>query len=312
MWWAACYRGFRVMLYAPRETKEDHIVTDYNPQANYEIKTWDVEFRKIPTRTLMARVYQPQGEGPFPVILDLHGGAWNDKDRLANVPMDENVAASGVLVVAVDLRLAPEAPYPGSVQDANYAVRWLKHKAKEWNGDASRVGVIGSSTGGHIAELLAMRPHDPRYNAHPLSEAPNLDASIDYVIARSPISDPHTRYLQAERRNREGMMNKTKRYFVPWESIFEGNPQQILERGEKVTLPPIFILQGDLDDNVIPAIQIKFAETYRKAGGECDLEVFEGSDHMWVAEPGPQTDKAHTMIRAFIAKQLAGAEELIK
>ena len=287
-------------------------MTDYNPEANYEIKTWDVEFRKTPTRTLMARVYQPQGKGPFPVILDLHGGAWNDKDRLANVPMDENVAASGVLVVAVDLRLAPEAPYPGSVQDANYAVRWLKHKAKEWNGDASRVGVIGSSTGGHIAELLAMRPDDARYNAHPLNEAPNVDASIAYVIARSPISDPHTRYLQAERRNREGMMNKTRRYFVPWESIFEGNPQQILERGEKVTLPPIFILQGDLDDNVIPAIQIKFAETYRKAGGECDLEVFEGCDHMWVAEPGPQTDKAHTMIRAFIARQLAVADEVTK
>src|SRR5688572_9094478 len=253
----------------------------------------------------MARIYQPQGAGPFPALLDLHGGAWNDKDRLANVPMDEALAKSGMLVVAVDLRLAPEAPYPGSVQDANYAVRWLKHKAKEWNGDASRVGVLGSSTGGHVAELLAMRPTDARYNAHPLPEAPNVDASIAYVIARSPISDPHTRYQQAEKMKREEMMNKTKRYFVPWESIFEANPQQILERGEKVTLPPMFIMQGELDDNVIPPIQVKFADTYRQAGGECDLEVFEGCGHMWVADPGPQTDRAHAMAKAFIAKQLS-------
>jgi len=100
------------------------------------------------------------------------------------------------------------------------------------------------------------------------------------------------------------MMDNTKRYFVPWETIFEANPQKILERGEKVSMPPIFILQGALDDNVIPPIQEKFAATYRAAGGECQLEIFEGCDHMWVHDPGPQTDRAHDMIRAFIAKQL--------
>lgn len=279
-------------------------MTTYNPQAQYEIKTWDVEFRRTPARTLMARIYQPQGTGPFPVLLDLHGGAWNDKDRLANVPMDENLAASGILIVAVDLRLAPEAPYPASVQDANYAVRWLKVRAKEWNGDATDVGVLGSSTGGHLAELLAMRPRDPRYNAHPLPEGPHVDASVAYVIARSPISDPFTRFKQAEKMQRAGMMDKTRKYFIPWESIHEGNPQEILERGEKVSMPPMFIMQGDLDDNVIPAIQEKFAETYRNAGGECQLEVFKDCDHMWVAEPGPQTDKAHAMAKDFIARQL--------
>ena len=60
----------------------------YNPAAQFEIKVSDVEFRRAPARTLMARVYQPQGAGPFPTLLDLHGGAWNDKDRLANAPMD--------------------------------------------------------------------------------------------------------------------------------------------------------------------------------------------------------------------------------
>ena len=283
--------------------------TTYNPAANYDIKVWDVEFRKTPTRQLMARVYQPQGPGPFPMMLDLHGGAWNDKDRFANVPMDENLAKSGVLVVAVDLTLAPEAPYPASLQDANYAIRWLKAKAKAWNGDAANLGVLGSSTGGHLAELLAMRPRDPLYNAVPLPEAPGVDASVAYVIARSPISDPHTRYQQAEKMKRTEMMNKTKRYFVPWETIFEANPQKILERGEKVSLPPMFILQGALDDNVIPPIQEKFAATYRAAGGECQLEIFEGCGHMWVADPGPQTDRAHEMIRAFIGKQLRALQK---
>src|SRR5262249_61730955 len=107
----------------------------------------------------------PAGGGPSRPLRDLRGGAGNARARRAREPMDRAVAASGVLVVAIDMTLAPEAPYPASVQDANYGVRWLKSKAAEWNGDASHLGVLGSSSGGHIAELLALRPRDPRYNA---------------------------------------------------------------------------------------------------------------------------------------------------
>ena len=63
------------------------MTTTYNPAARHEIKVWDIEFRRNPKRTLMARIFQPQGAGPFPVLLDLHGGAWSRKDRYANEPM---------------------------------------------------------------------------------------------------------------------------------------------------------------------------------------------------------------------------------
>jgi acetyl esterase/lipase len=275
----------------------------YDPAKRFEIKTWDVEFRRDPARTLMARIYQPQGEGPFPALLDLHGGAWNNQDRTANAPMDESLARSGILVVAIDLRLAPEAPYPASVADANYGIRWLKTKAREWKGDPATVGALGSSSGGHVIELCAMRPDDPRYNTHPLPEAPNADARLAYVVARSPVSDPFARYQQAERRQWQEMMEYSKIYFNPWETIYDGNPQMILDRKERVSLPPMFILQGELDDNVLPEVQKRFSESYRAAGGECGLEVFAGSEHRWVANPGPQTDRAYEMIKAFIGRQ---------
>ncbi len=276
----------------------------YNPAGKFPIKVWEVEFRRTQKRTLMARIYQPQGAGPFPALLDLHGGAWNDKDRTANEPMDRNLAESGMLVVAIDMTLAGEAPYPASVQDANYGIRWLKSKTSEWNGDPATVGALGSSSGGHVIELVAMRPRDPRYNAHPLPGAPNVDATLPYVVTRSPIPDPYTRYQQAEKMQRAEMMQKSKTYFNPWETIFEGNPQQMLDRGEPVTLPPLLIMQGELDDNVLPVFQEKFAASYRKAGGECQLEIFPGCGHLWVADPGPQTDRAHETVKAFIAKQL--------
>lgn len=274
----------------------------YNPAARYPFKVSDVEFRRTSKRTLLARVYQPQGAGPFPALLDLHGGAWFDKDRLANAPMDEALAASGILVVAIDLTLSHEAPYPASVQDANYGIRWLKSRAADWKGDPATLGALGSSSGGHVIELCTMRPRDPRYNAHPLPAAP--DATLAYVATRSPIPDPYARFRQAEKMQRAEMVQKSRTYFNPWETIFEGNPQQILDRGEPVTLPPLLIMQGDLDDNVLPELQEKFAASYRAAGGECQLEIFAGCEHMWVAQPGPQTDRAHEMVKAFIARQL--------
>lgn len=280
------------------------MTVSYDPSKRYEIKVWDLEYRRDPVRTLMARIYQPQGEGPFPVLLDVHGGAWNDQDRTANAPVDERLAASGILVVAIDVRLAREAPYPGSVADVNYGIRWLKAKAREWNGEPETLGALGSSSGGHVLELCAMRPHDARYTAYPLPEAPHLDATLMYVIARSPISNPLARYEQAQKMQRATLITNSELYFNPWDSIFDANPQRILDRSEAVILPPMFVLQGELDDNVLPAVQEHFVATYRAAGGKIDYEVFPGAEHRWIIQPGPQTDRAIDMIKAFIARQL--------
>jgi len=246
--------------------------------------------RNAAGRQLMARIYRPRGQGPFPALLDLHGGAWTRKDRTANEPMDRAIAAAGVLVVAIDLTLAGEAPYPASVQDASYGVRWLKASAAQWSGDAARVGLLGSSSGGHIAQLIALRPES--------------GCTVRCVATRSPISDPYARWQQAEKTQREHLISASKAYFRPWETIFEGNPQQILDRREAAALPPMLILQGTADDNVLPSLQEKFAASYRAAGGDCELVLFEGCEHEWVAQPGPQTERAHETVKAFLARCL--------
>ncbi len=287
---------------------ESTMKTAYHPAEKFELKVSEVEFRRTSKgRQLMARIYQPQGPGPFPTVLDLHGGAWNNKDRHAEEPMDRAIAASGALVVAIDMTLAPEAPYPACVQDANYGVRWLKSKAAGWNGDASRIGVYGSSSGGHVAELLALRPRDARYNAIPLAANPSIDATVAYVATRSPISNTFARFQNAEEKKRDSMIKNNKTFFVPWETIHESNPQEILERREPVTLVPLLVMQGALDDNVLPAAQEKFVATYKAAGGRIDYHLFPDSVHEWVADPGVQTDRARDMVKAFIARNLTAS-----
>src|SRR5215475_7856415 len=96
----------------PLTARDAFAATSYDPHATFEIKVSEVELRRNKAgRMLMARIYQPSGAGPFPVVLDLHGGAWNAKNRTAEEPMDRALASSGLLVVAIDMTLAPEAPY---------------------------------------------------------------------------------------------------------------------------------------------------------------------------------------------------------
>ena len=276
--------------------------THYDPAAKFDLAVSELEYRRTAKgRTLLARIYQPSGSGPFPVVLSLHGGAWNAKDRSAEDPFNRAIAAAGALVVAVDLTLAPEAPYPACVQDASYALRWLKAKAKTWKGDASRIGVFGSSSGGHVAELLALRPNDARYNVLTFDGGA---ASPDYVLMRSPISNTFARFETAQANKMDAMIRNNTTFFVPWESIHESNPQEILERKEKVALKPFLIMQGALDSNMLPVYQTKFVETYRAAGGSCDYTIFEGCEHEWVAKPGPETSRAHEMAKAFIARHV--------
>ena len=77
---------------------------------------------------------------------------------MAHAPVDERLAASGILVVVIDVRLARETPYPDIAADVNCGVRWLKSKAREWNGDPSTLGALGSSSGSHVLELLRHAP----------------------------------------------------------------------------------------------------------------------------------------------------------
>jgi acetyl esterase/lipase len=278
---------------------------NYNPRAQFQLKIFDVPFRVTDQgRQLMARIYQPVGSGPFPVLLDLHGGAWNNKDRLAEAPMDQALAASGILVVAIDLTVAKEVPYPASIQDASYGIRWLKQNAHQWGGDASTLGLYGSSSGGHIAELLGMKPNDSLYNALAIQYFKDSNTLVRYIVTRSPISNTEARYENALSKKRENMINNNLNFFKPWDTITSANPQKILERREFTRLPPLLIMQGELDDNVLPKDQEHFAKSYQAAGGECEYVVFKDSEHEWVAKESEQTTRARELAKQFIAKQL--------
>src|ERR1700684_1679731 len=147
-----------------------------------EFDVSDVEYLRHGSKPLLARVFKPRGEGPFPALVEVHGGAWCMSDRKTEHLRHEYMAAHGIVSIALDFRSGNEAPYPASVQDINYAVRWAKLNARALKTRPELIGLSGQSSGGHLAMLVAMRPHDPRYAEIALPAGlPNVEGGGAFV-----------------------------------------------------------------------------------------------------------------------------------
>ena len=262
----------------------------------HEIDIEDVEYLRYGNKPLLARLFKPHGAGPFPMIIDLHGGAWCRGERMDDTATNEALARSGVVVAALDFRMPPDAPYPGSLADIHYAIRWLKARAGELHSRPDNVGLMGISSGGHQAMLLAMRPGDPRYSALPLAAKTPVDATVRCVVLCWPVIDPLGRYHYAKKLQAGGkpypeiadrVIPCHDQYWQTEEAMTEGNSTMALERGEKVQMPPVLYLQGTADAAHPRPNLDRFVAAYRKAGGRLDLKFFEGVGEAFVKkDPG--------------------------
>jgi acetyl esterase/lipase len=282
---------------------------------SYEIKVEDVEYLRHGDVSLLARLYRPQGTGPFPIMVELHGGAWCRQDRLADKLIHESLAKSGVIVAALDFRQPPVAPYPASFQDIHYGIRWLKSRAASLGGRPDQIGSMGNSSGGHQAMLLAMRASDARYGALPQPAGFTGDATVKAVIMCSPVIDPIGRYRYARDIEAKGkpyplavdeLIPCHDAYWKTEAAMDEGSPATALEKGERVQLPPVLYLQGT-EDLAHPRPHLdRFVAAYRKAGGVVQLELFDGEGQGFIMRKAgsPASDRALALIAEFTHKQL--------
>ena len=280
--------------------------------ATYELDIEDIEYLRHGDKPLLARLYQPRGTGPFPLIVDLHGGAWCRGNRLNDAAFNEDMARNGIVVAALDFRMPPDAAYPGSMADINYGIRWLKTRAGELRTRPDKIGILGISSGGHQAMLAAMRPRDPRYAALPLpAKAAAVDATVRCVVMCWPVIDPLGRYHYAKRLKAGGkpypevidrVLPDHDKYWLDEQNMAEGSPTIALERGERVEMPPVLYLQGARDAAHPRPDLDRFVAGYRKAGGRVDLRLFEGEGEGFMTKnPGsPAATEAVDKIIEFV------------
>ncbi len=258
--------------------------------------------------TLKVRLFRPKGDGPFPAVVECHGGGWCVGDRTNNDSMNSAVARHGILVAAIDFRMPPHAPYPAAVADVNFAIRWLKANAERLGTHASMIGVMGSSSGGHLTLLSAMRPDDPRYLSF---KRPDIgeDASVTYAVSLWPVICPRGRYRYLKgipkSRAHPVLMEGIDRHDAFWgneDAMAEGSPVCALERGETMRLPDVLYIQNE-DDNLHPRCDMdRFVSAYAQAGGKVTPELFAGASYDFLrAHPdSPEAQRALGIVCAFI------------
>ena len=257
-------------------------------RTTYEVQIEDVEYLRHGDKPFLARLFKPQGSGPFPIMVELHGGAWVNGNREDGDAANEALASNGVIVAALDFRVPPEASYPASLADIHYGIRWCKTHAADWNGISDKVGAMGTSSGAHQAMLLGMRPHDSRYAALSFTNgATESDGTLGCVIMVSPVIDPLGRYHYAKRLRDdvtppESVGERTVAmhdlYWVTEEAMGEAAPARMLARGERTELPPTLCLARNYEAAHPRPDLDEFIMQYRKAGGQMDVTIFDGED----------------------------------
>lgn len=281
----------------------------------------DVAYADRDGEVLLARIYRPAaGAARHRAVVDVHPGGWHEKDRTAGAAYCEPLAGRGFVVVAVDFRQAPQFTHPAGSADVATAVRWVRAAAGPLDVDPARIGLIGSSSGGHLALSAAIRPDHPDHAGHPLrwgGRTPvddHVDASVSCVAALWPPVDPLARYRfvlerladgpDAMRAHYEGLRRGTEAYFGDEATMAAAAVTGLVTAGEASHLPPVWVAEAELDANVPAPLLAAFRQAWREAGGFVVTTVYPGQAHAFAHSPGPLQERFVDDLAGFLATHL--------
>ncbi len=220
---------------------------------------------------IAVRVYWPRGEGPFPVLLYIHGGGW----VIANLDTYDASAraltnAVQAVVVSTHYRQAPEHPYPAAHNDVYTAYRWVLDNAQSLRGDPARVAVAGESAGGNMAAVVSIRARDQR-TVLPLHQL------LVYPVAGTDMNtESYRENANASPLNKPLMQWFAKHYLGG--AAMKGNPEiNLSTRKDLKGLPPTTIITADIDPLRTEGQML--ARALQRAGVAVATRNFEGVAH---------------------------------
>lgn len=235
----------------------------------------DVVYAKLGETELKLDIVRPaEGNGPFPAIFVIHGGAWragNKKDVGSFLP---ELARRGYVAVSPQYRFCPKEIFPAQVHDVKAAVRWLKSNASKYHVDPEHIGAVGFSAGGHLALMLGLTSEKDGLegDVKPGEPSSKIQAVVNYFgptelgAADIPeISKPLVRDFLG------GTPNEKP------EASAKGSPLTYVSADDA----PVLTFQGTKDPLVPHSQAIKLTEAMSKAGVPGRVELMIGAGHGW-------------------------------
>ncbi|GAC1537818.1 MAG: alpha/beta hydrolase [Ramlibacter sp.] len=224
-----------------------------------------------PAGNLPARIYTPEGKGPFPVVVYYHGGGWVIASKEVYDGGARGLAKqAGAVVVSVDYRLAPEAKFPAQHDDALATYKWAAQNAASLNGDPSRLALAGESAGGNLAVATALAARDqgltqPLHvvSVYPIAQASDLSTPsyVDSATAK-PLNKPMMEWFA---RHALGKPEDKK------------DPRIDLVHADLKGLPPVTLINAQIDP--LRSDGDMLAEALKKAGVKVEHKVYPGTTH---------------------------------
>ena len=249
------------------------------------------------------RAAQPDRRSGKAVVM-VHGGAWTSNDRHSPEVLCRHLALSGFAVFSLDFRDGRNAKHPCAVQDITAGIRYVRTRAEAFDIDPDRIGLIGSSSGGHLVLLAAIQPDIDAHRGTPIDaagDAKSVTAKVCCVVALWPVSDPLFRYRYAQRVGRKELVAAHRRYYRDEVHMRQASVQRALRAGEAQDLPPLLIVQPGEDANVPRQMTLELVREYQDAGGSLTYEFYPGLPHAFAYQASPETTRLADRVRAFLA-----------
>jgi acetyl esterase/lipase len=289
------------------KTPVAHLFT--TPVAHFQRR---VVYARLPGKRLYLDVFWPEGRGPFPMVVNLPGGAWYKADEeWMREPMCRWLCNNGFVVFNVSYRLAPKHKFPDQVNDALGAILFAKTNAAKYNGDPARVAIMGDSSGGNLAALAALVWDDPAFTPSYRGDG-RLDARPQAVVLLFGIYDMVWLYNMVSLYT---MFDNPKTDAVQY---LGGTPEEQPDRYRRASpiqrvrshracamLAPTLIVCGSADPT-LPQARM-FHEKLDEVGAPNALYISVGDTHSFTMFPPPFTKGAedcYNMVHAFLDLEL--------
>ena len=241
----------------------------------------------------------------------VHGGAWTANDRTTPWYVCEQLAKRGLTVLSLDFRCGPKFTHPAASADVVAGIKFLRAHTSHFEIDSESIGIIGSSSGGHLALFCGLNSQrddlqttESRDLDGTFKSLPEVSARPAYIVALWPVSNPTYRYQYALNHQRKDLVRAHDGYFRSERAMDDASVQRTLRTKESEDPPPTFVVQPGLDANVPLAMTLDLIDALQERQGEVVYRFLPGLPHAFAYQPSADSELCCHYVWQFISDQL--------